>query len=279
MKKLFGICIALVWSVFVFAQDSTVVNPITDTVPQTVDTLPITDPSVLIDEAEQERQDRNAKLNLAQLGLANRSKDHLLLQFGIDNWAKAPDSLNIRGASRSFSMYLLFDFPFKTNPKLSVAVGAGISTSNIYFKDTYIDIAGRRGSNTILFEDVSDTIRYKKYKLLTTYLEAPVEFRYTHNPAKPKSSFKAAIGAKIGTMLGATTKGKNLQNSAGQGINNLIQKEKSKRYFNTTRLAVTARAGLGNFSVFGSYQVNAFFKEGLGPDVRPYSIGLTLSGL
>lgn len=278
MKKLFGLFIALATTTFAFSQDSSVVNPLTDTVPVVVDTLPITDPNDLIEETQEERQQQKSKMNLAQLGLANRSKDHLLLQIGIDNWANAPDSLNIRGASRSFNMYIMFDFPFKTNPHLSIAIGAGIGTSNMYFKDTYIDIAGRTG-NRLSFNDVSDTTRFKKYKLMTTYLEAPVEFRWIKNPAKPKSSLKAAIGAKVGTMLGATTKGKNLLNGSGQTINSFIQKEKSKRYFNTTRIALIGRVGLGNVSVFGSYQVNSFIKEGFGPDVRPYSIGLTLSGL
>ena len=279
MKKIVGLFIAISSSLFAFSQDSTVIDPLVDTVPVAADTLPITNPADLIEETEMERDEQKRKLNLAQLGLANRSKDHLLLQFGIDNWANAPDSINIRGLSRSFNIYLMFDFPFKTNPKLSIAVGAGIGTSNMYFKDTYIDIASRGGVNRLTFTDVSDTTRFKKFKLMTTYLEAPVEFRYIKNPAKPKSSLKAALGAKIGTMLGATTKGKNLQNGSGQTINSFTQKEKSKRFFNTTRISLTGRVGVGSVSVFGSYQVNAFIKEGFGPDVRPFSVGITLSGL
>lgn len=277
MKKIIGLCIVILSSIFVSAQDSTIVSPLTDTVP-IVDTLPIKDPSVLIDETETERQQQKRKMNLAQLGLANRSKDHLLIQIGVDNWTNKPDSIETKGLSRSFNMYLMFDFPFKTNPHLSVAVGAGIGTSNIYFSDTYIDIAGKT-ANKLSFNDVSDTTHFKKYKLMTTYVEAPVEFRYIRNPAKPKGSFKAALGAKIGTMLGATTKGKTLLSSTGATVNAYTQKEKAKRFFNTTRLSVTARAGIGNFSLYGSYQVNAFIKEGFGPDVRPFSIGLTISGL
>lgn len=269
---------ALVCSLFTIAQDSTENNPLTDTLPEVIDTLPIKNPAEMIEETEEESREAKKKLNLAQLGIANRSKDHLLIQVGIDNWANKPDSISTKGLSRSFNMYLMFDFPFKTNPHLSVAVGAGISTSNIYFNNTYVDIAGK--TNTSLsFTDVSDTTRFKKFKLMTTFLEAPVEFRYVRNPALPKKSFKAALGGKIGTMLSATTKGKNLLNGSGNNINAYTQKEKSKRFFNTTRISVTGRAGFGSLSVFGSYQVNAFVKEGFGPDVRPYSVGLTLSGL
>ncbi len=207
-----------------------------------------------------------------------RSKDHLLIQAGMAGWAQQPDSINTKGLSRAFNIYFMFDFPFRTNPKMSVAVGAGLSTSNIYFDKTTIDIAGRTNSE-LRFRDVSDTSHFKKYKLLTTYLEAPVELRYTANPDQPNKSFKVAIGGKIGTLLSAGTKGKNLLNSSGQNINAFTQKEKSKRFFNGTRISATARVGYGVFSIFGAYQINSFIKEGFGPDVKPYMIGLTISGL
>ncbi len=275
MKKTLGFVIALTASSFLFAQEPAGGTP-AEPVQNTIDTLPITDPSILAEESREDRKKRN--MSLAQLQLATRPKDHLLIQVGYDSWARKPDSINTRGFSRSFNMYFMFDFPFKTNPQLSVAVGAGVSTSNIYFKDTYIDITGRN-ANRLSFQDVSDTTHFKKYKLMTTYLEAPIELRYTKDPANPKKSLKAALGAKVGTLMGATTKGKTLQNSAGNTVNAFTQKEKAKRFFNSTRLSLTGRVGIGSLSVFGTYQFNAFVKEGMGPDVRPYSIGLTLSGL
>ena len=90
---------------------------------------------------------------------------------------------------------------------------------------------------------------------------------------------KVAVGGKAGLLIGAGTKGKTLLNGSGNTVNSFIQKEKSKRYFNSARIAVTGRIGYGNLSLFGTYQINEFIKEGFGPDVRPYSIGLTLSGL
>ena len=46
------------------------------------------------------------------------------------------------------------------------------------------------------------------------------------------------------------------------------------------RLAATARIGMGNFAIFGQYQVNDFIKEGQGPNqIRPLIVGLTLTGL
>lgn len=209
----------------------------------------------------------------------NRSNDHFLLQVGIDSWSGKPDSIDTKTLSRSFGIYLLMDFPFKTNPHFSVALGIGASTSSMYFKDIYIDISGKDNSPTMRFQNVKDTTHFKKFKLQTAFLEIPLEFRYTSNPEYPNKGWKGAIGAKIGTMLSAGTKGKNLLDGSDNTINSFTQKEKSKKYFNKTRLAATGRFGYGSISLFTVWQINAFIKEGLGPDVRPWTIGITISGL
>lgn len=211
------------------------------------------------------------------IDLSNRAGDHFMIQVGVDNWASKPDSIHTKGFSRSLNMYLMFDFPFKTNPQFSVAIGAGIGSSNIYFDKMAVDVAGT--TQTLRFRNLADTNHFKKYKLVTAYLEAPVELRFTADPSNYGKSFKVALGAKIGTLLNVHTKGKTLQNKAGGTLNSYIAKENSKRYFNGNRLCVTGRIGYGSFSIFGSYQVNAFIKEGVGPDIKPYSIGLAISGL
>jgi len=80
-------------------------------------------------------------------------------------------------------------------------------------------------------------------------------------------------------MLNAHTKGKTLQNASGGSINEYTRKEAAKRYFNTTRLAGTARVGYCNFSLFGAYNFTSLFKNGVAPDMKLFQIGLTLSGL
>ena len=209
--------------------------------------------------------------------LASRANDHLLLQFGYTSWARIPDSINTKGFPRTFNAYFLFDFPFKSNPKISVAIGAGVGTDNIFFDKTYVGI--KDITPTLQFHDQSDTTHFKKNKLATAYLEAPLELRFSSNPANPNKSFKVALGIKGGLLMGAHIKQKTQQSSTGATLNDYIEKQYSKRFFNSSRFSGTVRIGYGVFSVFGTYQINALFKEGLGPDVRPWTIGLTLSGL
>lgn len=203
--------------------------------------------------------------------------DHLLLQLGYTQWQGKPDSIKTKGLSRTFNMYFMFAFPFKTNPHLSVALGPGFATDHMFFDK--MDVGITKNTASVQFNDVSDTTHFKKYKLATAFLEAPVELRFSSKPLDDKHSVKAAVGVKVGTMLAAWTKGKTEVNSNGNTLRSYTDKEKSKHFFNTTRLSVMGRLGYGKFSLFTSYAITPLFKEGIGPQVRPLTIGLTLSGL
>jgi hypothetical protein len=212
-----------------------------------------------------------------KIDLSGRANDHLLIQLGYTGWSGKPDTVRTGGFSRSLNVYLMFDFPFKTNPKLSVALGPGISSDHIKFTKTYVDVKGT--TSTLRFIDQSDTNHFKRNKLATSYLEVPVEFRYASDPENSGRGLRAAIGVKVGTMLNAHTRYREMQTKAGALVNSYGLKEASKRYFNTTRLVAYGRVGWGHLSVYASYQVSALFKTGVAAEIHPYSIGLTLSGL
>ncbi|HWR34158.1 MAG TPA: outer membrane beta-barrel protein [Chitinophagaceae bacterium] len=210
------------------------------------------------------------------IDLSNRTNDHFLLQMGYTRWTGIPDSINTKNLSRSFNAYFLFDFPFKTNPKLSVALGAGIATDHILFSKTYIGI--KDNTSGILFTYQPDTTHFKKTKLATAYLEAPVEFRYSAEPVTGKG-VKFAMGIKVGTLLNAHTRNAKLEDESNNVINDYVMKEASKRFFNKTRLSVTGRIGYRHWGLYGSYQLTPLFRDGMGPVVKPFSIGLTITGL
>jgi hypothetical protein len=213
-----------------------------------------------------------------KVDLSNRSNDHLMIQFGLDGWSGAiPDSAKPEGLSRHLNMYVMLDKPFKTNPRFSVGLGVGIGTSNMFFKRRQIDIKSQ--AQQLPFSKRDSTSHFKKYKLATGYVEVPVELRYTSDPENSNKSWKGALGVKVGQLIAAHTKGKNLEDKNGNSINNYTAKESSKKFFNSTRLAVTGRFGYGVVSIYGAYQITALLKDGTGPIIRPYSIGLTISGL
>ncbi len=220
------------------------------------------------------------KKDWSKVKLGRRANDHFLVELGYDNWAGTPDTINITGLSRSFNFYFMFDMPFKTDQRFSIGAGLGVGSSNIFFHDEYVDVSAIESSGaTLAFTDQTGGNHFKKFKLVSTYLEVPVELRFAVDPENTNKSWKFALGVKTGLLLSAYTKAKDMENNANQVINSYIQKESSKRYFNGARIAGTARISYGVFGIFGQLQATSFIKSGAGPAVYPFSIGICLSGL
>lgn len=211
--------------------------------------------------------------------LANRAGDHLMIQYGSDSWTGRPDSVRTGGFSRHFNVYFMFDKPFKTNQKFSVAYGVGLGSSNIFFTNTKVDL--KANAARLPFTNTDSTDHFKKYKVSSLFAEIPVELRYFSDPANPSKSWKAALGVKVGSLLKAYSKGKNLVNKNGTSLfgTNYIAKESNKKFFNGTMLALTGRIGYGLISLDAGYQFNSVLKDGVGPMMNKFSLGVTISGL
>ncbi|MEO5682817.1 MAG: hypothetical protein ABIQ88_09250 [Chitinophagaceae bacterium] len=227
--------------------------------------------------AQTDSTGKKKKKDWSKVNLNNRANDHFMVQVGYDGWAGRPDSIKTTGFSRSLNFYLMMDFPFKSDPRFSAALGVGIGSSGIKFDKTEPNIIAQ--TNTLPFTNRADTTHFKKFKLVSTYFEVPVELRFITIPENSDASWKIALGVKLGALLDVHTRGKTLVNSAGSTINSYTRKDKSKNFFSGTRLAGTARIGYGHVSLYGQYQITGFIKDGRGPNVHPYSIGLTFSGL
>lgn len=224
--------------------------------------------------------EKKVKKDWSKIDITNRTADHFMIQYGGDSWTNRPDSVRTgNGFSRHFNIYFMVDKPFKTNPRMSIAYGAGIGSSNIFFNNTRVDV--RSNAARLPFSKVDSVDHFKKNKVTTIFLEIPIELRYYSNPENPAKSWKAAIGMKVGTLLKSYTKSKNLVNKAGQTIygTSYVEKESSKRFFNGTMLALTGRIGYGIISLDAGYTLTSVLKDGTGPSMKRFSLGITISGL
>jgi hypothetical protein len=106
------------------------------------------------------------------------------------------------------------------------------------------------------------------------YLEIPLEIRYRQVPENANKGFKVGLGIKVGNLV-------NVHTRSVQTINNSksIEKEANKSLFNTWRFAGTARVGYGNFALYGTYALTTIFKDNSTYDIKPYTIGIMISGL
>jgi len=224
-------------------------------------------------------QDTLHVTNGNKVSVQKKAADHFMFQLSSDHWATMPDSIKSHqsGLSRGFNAYVMINKQLKNSPKLSLAIGVGVSTSNIIFKK--VDIGVTAAPGTLPFTHLDSVNHFKKYKLSSTFLEIPLELRFTAKPDNPDKSLKAAIGLKAGTLVNLHTKGKNWVDKNGNVLNGYTEKENSKRFFSTSHFMATGRIGYGIFSLFGSYQINGLLKDGAGPSMRLYQVGITVSGL
>lgn len=209
----------------------------------------------------------------SKIDLSHRPQDHFMVQMGYYGWAGKPDTLNQSGVPRSFNFYFMLDFPFKTDKRLSVGAGLGIGSNNIYFRNQPTPIS------VIPQADASTANHFKKYKLVTTYLEVPLELRYAIDPENMNTSWKFAVGTKLGVLLSSYAKGKNTENSSGSVVDGSVYKMSSKSDFNGIELAGTARISRGVFGLFGQFQFTSLIKSGISAPVYPFVIGFCFSGL
>lgn len=221
-------------------------------------------------------QENGGNSGKKKIDLSNRPNDHLVIQFGHTTWMGVPDTIAMGKFSKSFNVYFMFDFPFKSNPKMSLGAGVGVGSDHLRFSKVNVGI--KEIGSTMRFTNVRDTNHYKKTKLATSYAEVPLELRYSANPETGKG-IKIGLGVRVGALLNAHTRNVDWQNRNGNLINEFTIKESSNRYFNKTRFVGTFRVGYGNLSVFSSYQLNPTLRDGVGPTARPFTIGLMLSGL
>lgn len=201
--------------------------------------------------------------------ISKPSRDFLMFQIMYNGWLNAPDSVKTTGVGRGFNAYICYDFPIK-NSHFSFAGGIGLGTDNIYLKDQQIVLTDNDTNAQARF--VPETSNYKKYKLSTTYIEAPFEIRYYGNKNNRNKGFKAAAGLRVGSLMGAHTRAK-------EDGSKIVYKVNTKRFLETWRFAGTLRLGYGNFTLLGTYNLTNLYKENQGPPLTPFSIGLCITGL
>jgi hypothetical protein len=141
---------------------------------------------------------------------------------------------------------------------------------------TFVDAAHYiYDSDTLNQIDWSGSYSTKKSMVALNYLDIPIEVRFNTNPDDPARSFKVAVGGRIGYLLGSHTKIKYKEDGE-------LKKLKTNQNYNLNpfRYSVYMKVYLGNFSLFGYYNLNTMFKDNKGPSQTQtsyYTVGISLS--
>jgi len=199
------------------------------------------------------------------------SNDNLIIDVNYDSWLNTPSNVTLKPYSRGINISYL-ETLLGQHSNISLAAGFGISCQN-YFIDATPEIDNQGVTS---FVNIPDNIDYKTNKLATTYIELPVEIRLRTNKASRKDkSFKIFAGFKAGYLVNNHTK-YNGDNIDGSG------KEIKIKQYNIDNIqkyhyGVSARIGYGKFNITGFYSLTQMFEKDKGPDITPFSVGLSIS--
>lgn len=166
--------------------------------------------------------------------------------------------VNINFLEQNFNIY---------RNHLGLTTGLGLQFINYRFSDNVIlthnnEIGG--------FKDINPDRNYSKSKLVVNYLTLPLLLEYQTNRFSKANSFHISAGMILATRIGSHSKV--VYNDGGKHKD----KDRDSFYLNPFKYDATVRIGWGVVNVFATYSVNTLFKTDKGPEVYPFSVGLTL---
>lgn len=183
------------------------------------------------------------------------------------------DFLDLYAAkSVNFAIYPFYgSLRLTKNRILELETGLGFDWHNYRFEDGWT-IAKENG--VIVASDAyrpSGQNLLSKSKLVTTYLNVPLMLRVNIPiSGSYRNSFYVSTGVIGGLKIGSHTKVK--YDDGGK-------KEKERGSFNLNLLKydLTFRAGYRGVGLYFNYQMTPMFENNKGPELYPYSVGLTFS--
>ena len=192
----------------------------------------------------------------------NLGNTRMVLDLTLDNWLNTPDSIkNNIIKSRGVNIYSMYEIPFGSS-NFSVAFGIGFGSNNVSNNAKII----YSGDTLTLFEPIATS--YKVNKISVNYVDVPLEIRFKTKADAQNQSFKFAVGFKGGYLVNSHTKYKD---SGGKikiyDIKNL----------SPYRYGANVRIGYGWFALTGYYSVSALFVKDKGPDIIPWSAGISIN--
>ena len=155
------------------------------------------------------------------------------------------------------------------NNKLGIVSGAGLQWNNYRFSDNIVLVPD---SSTIYGFHNNTINSYIKSKLVESWVRIPLFIEYQTAQRKSKQ-FHLAVGGILDYKIGSHSKQVHFEGG---------ERNKDKIYddfhLNNIRLDSEVRIGWGPINIFATYSLTKLFKENQGPELYPYSIGLTLVG-
>jgi hypothetical protein len=187
--------------------------------------------------------------------------------------------------------------PFELNVniagnKFGFTSGLGFSLQNYYFSGSYTligDSATLVAYNTI--DDKGSNVGMKVNKLFVSYITLPLLFEYQTNPGHRMNSFHVAVGVIGGLRLQTYQKQRLYQwmdtyylaDDKGNKVatfyaDNAVIRNHDPYHMNPFKLDASIRVGWSYLNLFATYSLTPMYQKNKGPEVYPWTVGITLVG-
>lgn len=190
--------------------------------------------------------------------------DEITFDLVYDSWDNAPMNIQTNNwQSIGFNFAWGADYPFTEKSPLSFFYGLGYSLNKVHHNGNM-----QLNSPIMVHDEYASLIpllgEYRINKFSSSFLEIPVEFRYRTHTRFP---FRIYFGAKGGYMLKHFNKFQNAEQA---------YKVSDIPHINKWRVQATGRIGFGMVNFFGSYNLTPLFIPNKGPEIYPFSVGMSL---
>ncbi len=203
--------------------------------------------------------------------LRRMPKDQLILSFTYENWLNTPDNMEIEDFSNGFEISSMYPL-FLKDGIFSMAMGFGFCTHNIRSNST--PMVDNLGVTSLV--NIPKNLDSNKNKLFTSYFDVPLEIRIRTRPNSKNKNFRIAFGVKAGYLLNSHIKYKGQDyRLASNNPKDVKFKEYNVENILPYRYGATARIGYGQFHLNAYYSLSGLFEENKGPEVIPFSVGIT----
>ena len=187
--------------------------------------------------------------------------------------------------------------PFELNVNLyknhiGFTTGLGFQISNYYFTNNYVMLKDSLALVAYKVQDAQGNyVNMKVNKMVVSYLNLPLFFEYQTNPYRRLSSFHVTLGVIAGVRIGSYTKqvydnkeetyylvdeqGKKV---ASFDVEHYTVHDRGAYHLNPFKLDAAFRIGWSHLNIFSTYSLTQMFQKNQGPELYPFTVGLTLLG-
>ena len=224
------------------------------------------------------------------------------IELGISGYATPQFDMNFNPAYPYMNMNTARSLTVNINPfDLNVNIwhnhigftsGLGLQISNYYFTGNYVML---KDSSTLVAYKVQDAqgnpVSMKVNKMVVTYLTLPLLFEYQTNPYRRLNSFHVTLGVVAGLRIGSYTKQvyNNKEDSyflvdasgnrvASFDVEHYTVLDRGSYHLNPFKVDAAFRIGWSHLNIFSTYSLTQMFQKNQGPELYPFTVGITLMG-